>query len=188
MAVLNAVGNSLTGLTGTGNFVGANTPTLITPVLGVATATSINFGGGALDAYVPKTTWTPVFTFATPGDLSLSGITNTSTYRRVGDRVDFVMGYIFTPTFTTSAGAASITGLPITGASGTTAKFCMSNSATASATYAAGRSVMFGQIAGATTSITLSSVGSAVTSANMDTTSFATGVSVTLLCIGSYFV
>lgn len=42
MATQNAVNTSLSGQTGTGNFVGANTPTLITPVLGVATATSIN--------------------------------------------------------------------------------------------------------------------------------------------------
>ena len=43
MAIINSVGNALQGTTGTGNFVGANTPTLITPILGVATATSIKF-------------------------------------------------------------------------------------------------------------------------------------------------
>lgn len=42
MATNNAVNVGLSGATGTGNFVGANTPTLITPILGVATATSIN--------------------------------------------------------------------------------------------------------------------------------------------------
>lgn len=43
MAAINQVGNTLTGLTGTGAFVGANTPTLITPNIGVATATSLVF-------------------------------------------------------------------------------------------------------------------------------------------------
>lgn len=43
MATNNAVNVGLAGSTGTGNFVGANTPTLITPVLGVATATSLVF-------------------------------------------------------------------------------------------------------------------------------------------------
>lgn len=43
MATQNAVDVGLAGSTGTGNFVGANTPTLITPVLGDATATSITF-------------------------------------------------------------------------------------------------------------------------------------------------
>jgi hypothetical protein len=47
MATNNAVNTSLSGQTGTGNFVGANTPTLITPVLGVATGTSINFGSSS---------------------------------------------------------------------------------------------------------------------------------------------
>ena len=43
MATNNAVDVGLAGATGTGNFVGANTPTLITPILGAATATSIAF-------------------------------------------------------------------------------------------------------------------------------------------------
>ncbi len=43
MSIVNEIGNTLAGQTGTGNFVGANTPTLITPVLGVASATSISF-------------------------------------------------------------------------------------------------------------------------------------------------
>jgi hypothetical protein len=43
MTTNNAVDVSLSGQTGTGNFVGANTPTLITPILGVATATSLAF-------------------------------------------------------------------------------------------------------------------------------------------------
>lgn len=42
MATNNSVNTSLSGQTGTGNFVGANTPTLTTPVLGVASATTIN--------------------------------------------------------------------------------------------------------------------------------------------------
>ncbi len=45
MPIINQVGNSLTGLTGTGTFVGANTPTLITPVLGAATGTSVVLSG-----------------------------------------------------------------------------------------------------------------------------------------------
>lgn len=44
MAVVNQVGNALTGSTGSGAFLGSNTGTLITPVLGAATGTSINLG------------------------------------------------------------------------------------------------------------------------------------------------
>ncbi len=43
MATNNAVNTPLSGQTGTGNFVGATSPTLITPVLGVASATSLAF-------------------------------------------------------------------------------------------------------------------------------------------------
>lgn len=43
MSTNNAVNVGLSGATGTGDFVGANTPTLITPILGAATATSLVF-------------------------------------------------------------------------------------------------------------------------------------------------
>jgi hypothetical protein len=43
MTTINIVDTGLAGQTGTGNFVGANTPTLITPTLGATTATSIVF-------------------------------------------------------------------------------------------------------------------------------------------------
>jgi len=52
MATNDAVNVGLSGVTGTGNFVGATSPTLITPVLGVATATSLKFSGnnGLIDS------------------------------------------------------------------------------------------------------------------------------------------
>ncbi len=48
MTAVNQVGNTLTGSTGTGTFVGANTPTLITPVIGAATGTSLSVVGPIL--------------------------------------------------------------------------------------------------------------------------------------------
>jgi hypothetical protein len=44
MATNNSVNVPLSGNTGTGTFVGANTPTLITPNIGAATGTSLNLG------------------------------------------------------------------------------------------------------------------------------------------------
>ena len=44
MTTINSVGNGLSGATGSGNFVGANSPTLITPILGQAAATNISMG------------------------------------------------------------------------------------------------------------------------------------------------
>lgn len=50
MTTNNAVNVGLSGSTGTGNFVGATSPTLVTPTLGVATATSLQLGAnGILD-------------------------------------------------------------------------------------------------------------------------------------------
>ncbi len=48
MATMNQVGVGLSGSTGTGNFVGANTPTLITPVIGAATGTSLTTSGNII--------------------------------------------------------------------------------------------------------------------------------------------
>lgn len=42
MSTNNSVNVRLSGSTGTGNFVGATSPTLITPIIGVATATTVN--------------------------------------------------------------------------------------------------------------------------------------------------
>ena len=43
MTTINSVGNGLAGTTGSGNFVGSTSPTLVTPVLGAATSTSLAF-------------------------------------------------------------------------------------------------------------------------------------------------
>lgn len=62
------------------------------------------------------TTWTPVVTFATPGDLNVVYSTQVGTYTRIGKLV--VATYsIITSTFThsTASGALRITGLPVAG-------------------------------------------------------------------------
>ena len=65
--------------------------------------------------------WTPDFTFATPGDLSVAYnvapfIPQVGVYARIGNVVYVSWVIIFTPTFTTSSGSALITGLPFTSA------------------------------------------------------------------------
>ena len=46
MATINAVNSTLSSQTGTGSFVGSNAPTLVTPTLGAALATSMRFSAG----------------------------------------------------------------------------------------------------------------------------------------------
>lgn len=112
MATINAVGNGLSGVTGTGSFVGSTSPILVTPIIGAASATSINFGGTTLANYL-EGSWTPTFTFATPGDLSVSYSTQTGSYTRIGNIIVVNFSLTCTPTYTTASGQASIVGLPV---------------------------------------------------------------------------
>lgn len=107
----NAVNTSLSGQTGTGNFVGATSPTLITPAIGVATATSINFGGQALSTYNTNT-FTPILNFGG----AATGITYTTqlgTYTTIGNLTFFNINIVLTSKGS-ATGTATITGLPVT--------------------------------------------------------------------------
>jgi hypothetical protein len=99
-------------VTGSGGISLTTSPTFVTPVLGAATATSINFGGTTLSTYAGFTSWTPVFTFATPGNLSVVYTTQSGFYSRIGNIVTAIFYLSITPTYTTSSGKAEITGLP----------------------------------------------------------------------------
>lgn len=91
MATNNSVNVGLAGSTGTGNFVGANTPTLITPVIGAATGTSLNFGAAATNGLIGVTSGaTPaagvvgefvqgLLTFGTPVSLTTDTPANITT-------------------------------------------------------------------------------------------------------------
>lgn len=80
-------------ITGSGNFVKSTSPSLVTPILGVAAATSLNLGGtGAVSRLTPRTAWAspPALTFATPP----TGLTYTSQvgwYQHIGDAT--LVGY-----------------------------------------------------------------------------------------------
>ncbi len=113
MATNNGLNLSLSGQTGTGNIVGANTPTLITPVLGAATATSVNFGGTTLSHY-DEGTFMPTITCGTPGDLAVVYAAQLGSYTRVGRLVFVNVLLAFTPTYTTASGALRIDSLPFT--------------------------------------------------------------------------
>lgn len=72
---------------GTGAFTRVTTPTFVTPVLGAATATSINFGDTTFSRYV-KGTYTPVMTLVGgAGDITPVYTTNTAQYIAVGDLI-----------------------------------------------------------------------------------------------------
>jgi hypothetical protein len=60
-------------------------------------------------------TWTPVLTFTTPGDLSVTYSQQVGVYTRIGNKV-FINFSIITSafTFTTASGSLTLTGLPFT--------------------------------------------------------------------------
>ncbi len=186
MTVINQAGNTLTGASGSGNFTGVNTPTLITPILGVATATSINFGVDALGNYNKRTAWTPVFTFATPGDLSLSATSTTAWYQRVGDVVTVTCDYTFTATFTTASGLAIVGGLPIAAYS-SQGTIRIAAAFGNNVIYPAGTTSLFANMASSSSNITFSGSGSVAGSA-LSSTNFTTATSNTLRFVAQYFV
>jgi hypothetical protein len=94
--------------------IAATNMALTTPTLGVASATSISFGGSTLSTYTEYSTWTPVLTFATPGNLSVSYATQAGFYSRIGNIVHCSFQLTCTPTFTSASGGMQITGVPAT--------------------------------------------------------------------------
>lgn len=165
----------LTDETGTGANVHATSPTLVTPVLGVATATSINFGQDALN-YYDEGTFTPVVTFATPGDLSVSYVNQSGTYVRIGAFVNAVIALTFTPTYTTASGAIQITGAPFTASA--TVIGAMSNDTNFN--YPASRTAPIFRISSGGTTFLSFGIGSGAGATGFSTTQFPTGVQHTI--------
>ncbi len=96
--------------TGTGTPVLATSPTLITPTLGVATATSITFGGSALSTHAERQTFTPVLNFGG----ATTGITYTTQegyYNQTGKVIQFQIRIVLSSKGS-ATGSATITGLP----------------------------------------------------------------------------
>ncbi len=106
--VATALGQNVTG---SGGIALVNSPTFVTPVLGAASATSINFGGNTLNTYTDST-FTPTMTCGNPGDLSVAYSNAFGTYVRIGSIVHVNVRFSFTPTFTTASGQVRFAGLP----------------------------------------------------------------------------
>jgi hypothetical protein len=186
MTTNNAVNTTLSGQTGTGSFVGSTSPTLVTPTLGVSTAKSINFGGSTLSNYVSETSWTPVFTFVTPGNLSVAYTTQIGTYTRIGSVVYVTFALIFTPTFSTSSGNVEITGLPIVSAN--TGFLPVGNIITNSVIFAAGYTHLACGVLANTTFITLYQSGTTAAFDPLAINNFVTGTAYQIYGSCMYFV
>jgi hypothetical protein len=120
-------------------------PAFTTTNIGAASATSINFGGSTLENFIDITPFTPSFTFATVGDLSVSYTAQTGYYTRIGNMVFVNIHVACTPTWTLASGVIKITGLPIN-----TANYGVSHlpvALTTSATYISPTKLLASQFA-----------------------------------------
>ena len=113
----NITGYSASGATGTTttNLVFSTSPTLVTPTLGAALATSIKFGSGTVLSDYQEGTWTP-----TVGNQTVVGtFSSNGTYTKIGRQV-FFRGQVIATTSISGAAGSYIRGLPFTStASGT---------------------------------------------------------------------
>jgi hypothetical protein len=123
-----------------------------------------------------SSTWTPVVTFATPGDLSVSYTTQAGQYLEFGNYV-FAFFQVVTSTFThtTASGALRLTGLPYTAAANGTGTLQWSGITKANYTD------MVSQAAVGQTYMTLAASGSAQSVASVVTTDTPTGGAVRLI-------
>lgn len=103
--VLTALGVNVNG---SGAISLTTSPTFVTPILGAAAATSINFGGTSLANYV-EGTWTPAFVGSGGGSATYS--LQQGSYTRIGNRVLFDMTIIISGS--TLSGNITISGLPL---------------------------------------------------------------------------
>ncbi len=184
MAIINPIGNALTGITGSGNFVGSNSPTLVTPNLGVASATSINFGGNALSNYISESTWTATFTFATPGDLSVVYVAQTGYYTRIGSVVYYQCVFACTPTFTTASGNMIIGGLPLAGIVQVPGSILVVEGLL----FGTGVTMLTPYTENATTTLQIYGSGTASAGGFLTTASCVSGATISIRLAGFYFV
>lgn len=112
----NGAAISAAAQTGIGSTVVVNTsPTLITPVLGDATASSLNLGGSTLFTYATGT-WTPSWT-----NLTVVGTpTYGASYSKIGNIVFCTLNIHSTTSTASTANSTTFTGLPFPPASTST--------------------------------------------------------------------
>lgn len=148
---------------------------------GVATALGVSTTAtGGFATQVNNTSFTPVVSFATPGDLSVSYSNQVGSYSRNGNMVTYNFGIAFTPTYTTSSGILTVS-LPFTAAAGANGWYgALGNTGGVNATYPSGRTTVVGSIDPSSNTFYLRASGAAVNSTNLITTNFASGLAYTI--------
>lgn len=172
---------------GTGDVVGpASSTDGHAVVFDGATGKAIKSAGGApiLGSMIAFGTWTPVASFLTIGDLSVSYASRTGTWLRIGDEVFVNLDMTFTPTYATAASQFRVNGLPfpvsVTGLGDVTF-----SSAPNLVTFPAGATHLIAFAASDTNGVAVRADGSAF-SAVLGTTEFTSGQTRRIRCSFNY--
>ena len=128
-----------------------------------------------------QVSWTPVATFATPGNLSVSYSAQSGSYLIVGKHCWINLDLRFTPTYTTAAGALQITGFPLTvsnisnpGYGGILVQNGFPGGVVTAFTYPASTTFIVPQMPAGASTIQLAGMGSATDIAILGVTQFPT--------------
>ena len=157
MTTINGVGTNLSNQSGTGTFCGKTSSIFTTPTIGVSTATSLNLGTGPFKTYIESTSFTPVFTFATPGDLSVVYNIQSGYYNQIGAFVFLTIHLDCVITYTTSSGFAFVS-IPVVGKTPNQRDICPMFLSSA-ITYSSGYTMYFANSSGATTTLSFGQTG-----------------------------
>jgi hypothetical protein len=155
-----------------------------------AAARTVTFpdANGTVVFGITETSWTPTFSFATVGNLSVAYVTQQGNYLQIGNIVFFNFDLAFTPTFTTSSGSALISSFPVSANASNGYSFYTMLSNNTNFTFTSGYTYLAGEIHSGSTNSFFVEGGSGKAFATLTTTSFATGTAYEFLGSGFYFV
>jgi hypothetical protein len=151
-------------------------------------SSGLGFGGGvnSLNYYTENGAWTPVFTFATPGTLSVVYTIQSGIYTRVGNVVFVECQLSFTPTLGTASGNMRVTQFPF--AFGSNAMSLGISQQNAIPTFTGGRTYSWILGSSGNTFAQWVTAGSALGASNMNTANFTSGAATQFNFSGVYLV
>lgn len=194
LAYYSSAGNVVSGLATINNGVmttdGSGVPGFTTtPALGVASATSLSFGGTAMSVF-DVGTFTPTITATTPGDLNVTYGTRQGSYTRINNKVFFAASCVATNmTYTTASGTIRMGNFPIAGSSSSDTVYFQTSPGGGAYTPPANSIAYGGNITNGLTSAGLVRFSTASGNvAAVQIGSFATANGVVLAMNGYYFV
>lgn len=130
--------------------------------------------------------FTPTFTFSTPGDLSNSYSLQRGEWWLHGDLVFIVLELSVTPTFSTSSGGMLIGGLPFPQAMVASINFEVQFSSTG-LTLPGGRTDVYAYLPNGETTLHLAAQGSAIASTQLQPADYTSGVATNSILVTGFY-